>query len=149
MDKVRTLTKLLKSIHRIAKDITQKSVDLMKVLEDPENDIVDEIHDQIPHIPKLQILQTAQNASLTYVDDSKRVLDEIDKFIQYSDSTMTLNHKECTFLSQVWHGDFYGTTELEGLFALKADLEKQLDQISEDHLIKTCICTYTKEKPKT
>ena len=139
MDKLKNLNKIIKDIKRVCNEIQAKSLPIMKILTEADNDITDEILDNIKFEVEVQVvLEEAQNITLSLISDSKIIKGHIDNFIVFTENGFELSSK-CELLYQAWTGDLYDKSEIEGLNELKLDLEKQLQNISEEYIIEKTI----------
>jgi hypothetical protein len=144
MSKLAALAKVLKQIDGVSKKIIDKSLSIMKQLQDTESELIDDLIDAKGIEMKEEdtghrayLLEELQRASLTWTFDAESVKNEIGNFIIEEDDVYTVNadHDVCPFLTEVWNGDSYDKTGLEGLKSLLEDLNVQLKGITESNLI--------------
>jgi hypothetical protein len=61
-------------------------------------------------------------------------LKEIDQFVVGDGESFKIN-AECEFLYEVWNGDMYDKTGVEGLEELLKELTSRLENLDDEHLI--------------
>lgn len=148
MNTFTTLAKLLKQLNVASKKILDASLKLMKQIQDADSEFVDDLidsrglvdevnEDGTSTINREELLNDLQQASLGWTDDAESVRREIDSFIVEEDDVYTVNADSdiCPFLTEVWNGDSYDKTGVEGLKALLDDLNLQLEGITGENLV--------------
>lgn len=143
-----TLAKLLKQLNVASKKILDASLKLMKQIQDTDSEFIDDLidsrglvdevnEDGTSTINREDLLNDLQQASLGWTDDAESVRREIDNFIVEEDDVYTVNADPdvCPFLTEVWNGDSYDKTGVEGLKALLDDLNLQLEGITGENLV--------------
>jgi len=138
MENVKVLTKTISEIKRLADGIILQTLPLMKVIEVEENEYVESLIAEVPDLQSSQALQTLQDIVLEWVKDAEPIRTEVDVFIVYDDNSFKfkINTQRCPVLSEVWNGDAYGDGGVDGLKIFRDELKKQLEEISEENLIK-------------
>lgn len=140
MDKFKHTSALISRIEKISKKIIKKSLPIMDSLKNEDSNLVDDLMCEIPerYSSRTDALSDLQNASMTWIIDAEAVLRELPSFIIETEGKFQINedHNECPFLCQVWKGDMYDASEIEGLNALRDDLTKQLSEITSENLFK-------------
>lgn len=120
-------------IKKLSLDIIKKLDPVTTSIKDPNNNIVLEGIKKYPqHADKLQ--QEMMVVVSNWKVDAMKVKDEIDKFIKISSQGFSMDFESCPFLTEVWNGDTYDKQELEGLVALKDDLQHQFSNINRQNL---------------
>lgn len=110
----------------------------MEKLKQEDNDLVEELLEDGLEINSAEALETLQQISLELVNDSEIVLREIESFTEavlQGDDAIMESEDEYPFLIQVWCGDMYPESHIEGLESLVEDLSSQMTQISEDSIL--------------
>lgn len=167
MEELNELTVLLNKISNVSNQIIKKSVDLMGDISNEGSEVIDDLLEVLTNngemtsalfrkrrgfdgtnkekeLPSREdALSHLQNESLSFVVDAEKVLNEIPLFIVKEAGTQrgwSINTEDkCPFLSEVWNGDAYDKTEIEGLKALLSDLQNQFEQITTENLVKIVI----------
>lgn len=146
----KNLSKVLASCEKVARQILSKALQTMKDLRE-DSEIVDDFLDDLlaknaSEISRSDALNILQNCSLDWVTDAEKVVNEMPNFVIEEDSKYSVNadHETCPFLSEVWNGDAYDMSEIEGLQALLSDLRSQLENISIERLVSRAISTAPK-----
>ncbi len=137
MERLNQLTKMLNTIKNLSNNIIEKSIPIMKELAEENNDLLEELLEK-QDIDADVAIETLQNICLDLTKDAESVIEEIEPFsdaiIQGQDA-LDEGEDEYPFLLQVWYGDMYEESEIEGLKVLAKDLKKQLKQVDEDKII--------------
>lgn len=142
MSKFAVLAKVLKQLNVTSKKILESSLKLMKQIQYTDSEFVDDLIDargleDDGNIDRNALLNDLQQASLGWTHDAESVRREIDSFIVEEDDIYTVNADPdvCPFLTEVWNGDSYDKTGVEGLTALLEDLKVQLGGITGEKLV--------------
>ena len=161
MEELVNLSNVLSNIKSVSKTIVEKSVSIMKEIESEQSEIVDDFLDalqeagsapfsgkrrfksdnQLEKIDREAALILLQDASLELVKDAERVIEEIDTFVIHSVGQITINSdpEKCPFLTEVWNGDIYDKTEIDGLIDLLEDLKIQLSNVTSEYLVSSTV----------
>lgn len=154
------LAKTLKKVTGTARKIAAASIKIMGDLQNDEresNQYVEDVLDALAdngvgneRLPAREdVLDELRAGSLRWIEDAQTVIREsphfiveevIDGKIFYSVNT---DAEICPFLSEVWNGDQYDKTGVEGLKELLLDLETQLGKISSEELIAGTVIFFT------
>ena len=143
MEQLKALTTTLTDIDAVATKIIQRSVKIMNQLHDTDSEFVDELLDDLEDmkLARDDALKRLQEFSLTYTVDAELVKRELPKFVTETSTddgqqgSYTVNSEACPYLAQVWNGDMYDKTGVQGLKELLADLKGQLKSISSKNLV--------------
>jgi len=149
MNRLNNLTNILNTVEKYSRDILSKSIPIMKELEDPDNDLVEEIMESVKDVTKQKVLKTLQNICLDLIEDSEKVVSEIESFsdsVVQGEEAIDEGEDEYPFMMEVWCGDIYGQEKLSGLKELALDLKEQLAEVDEDKIIKEAILQLKKSK---
>lgn len=135
----KNFAKIFDEIEKIIGEIKQKTYIIVKVLNNENNAIVEEISNLDPKLDKKKVLEEAQDFAAHFMDDAETISNELPKFIINKNNKIKLN-KECDFLYKVWAGDEYGKSGIEGFKLLLEDLNKQKENIKKkiivEHVVK-------------
>jgi hypothetical protein len=138
MDKFKRTSKLISQIEKTSRGIIKKALSIMNDISNEESELVDDFmcENEERYSSRSDALQDLQTASLEWIKDAEIILLELPSFVIEIDGKfeITENHDECPFLCQAWKGDMYGESEIEGLQILRADLERQLNEITTENL---------------
>ena len=138
-DELRTLLSVLTEIHQNSVMIHKVSVQLMNSLIKDDNDIVDYIIDRLSSksntkYNKKTISNTVRDVSLRIIHDADIITKEISEFAKAVAACDSIDDIQSEFFRNVWNGDMYGSTGIDGLHELNADLQEQLNSINAESL---------------
>lgn len=142
MSKLTAFAKILKRLDTTSQNIINASLKIMKRIQEVDSELVDDLAEELnleeDKIDRALLLSALQDASLEWSVDAQRVKGEIDNFVLEEDDIYTVNAdvETCPFLTEVWNGDLYDKTGVDGLKALLEDLEALLKEINEENLVK-------------
>lgn len=142
MNRLNNLTRTLNSIEKYSREILSNTIPIMKDLEDPDNDLVEEVIESVDGATKQKVLKTLQDICLDLVEDSEKVVSEIESFsdaVVQGEEAIDEGEDEYPFMMEVWCGDIYEQEKLEGLRELALDLKEQLEEVDEDKIIEEAI----------
>lgn len=142
MNRLNNLTKTLNSIEHYSREILSNTIPIMRELEDPDNDLVEEVVESNNGITKKNALETLRNICLELVEDSEKVVSELESFsdaVVQGEEAIDEGEEEYPFMMEVWCGDIYEKEKLEGLKELALDLKEQLQEVDEDKIIEESI----------
>jgi hypothetical protein len=142
MERLNKLTETLNVLRHLSHQIISTALPIMKELENPNSELVNEFMDERPGIDRNTATTILQTVSLELVNDAKVVNEEIESFsasVIYGEDGISEGEDEYPFLIQVWYGDMYGDSEINGLQALVIDLQSQLSKIDEDVILKNAL----------
>lgn len=151
MNRLNNLTKTLNSIEEYSREILSNTIPIMKELENPDNDLVEEVMESVEGITKQKALKTLRYICLDLVEDSEKVVSEIESFsdaVIQGEEAIDEGEEEYPFMMEVWCGDIYEQEKLEGLKELALDLKEQLQEVDEDKIIEESINKLGKDKPE-
>jgi len=138
MEQFKVYTKVLSEIKKSAQIIIRKSIPLMETIIAEDGEYISSLMEDIPGLTHTQAAEILQETSLEWAKDAIRVIEEIDRFIAMPDNdTFKINLEGCPFLAEVWNGDAYDKTGVDGLRELLSDLKGQLANVNEEFLLKT------------
>ena len=130
MEDLDRLNNVLRELEQLCVDIKKETVDVMKIIRDEGKDIAQDIQEEKPHLDVDTIVSMLKNASVSLSGDAEKVSVELRVFSVALAHGKDIRECNCEMLKEVWFGDAYdGCSELEGLLALKRDLEGQLENI--------------------
>lgn len=142
MSKLTAFAKILKRLDKTSQNIINASLRIMKKIQDVDSELVDDLAEELnleeDKVDRELLLSALQDASLEWSVDAQKVTGELDNFVLEEEDIYTVNADmdTCPFLTEVWNGDSYDKTGLEGLKALLEDMEGQLKEINEEALVK-------------
>jgi hypothetical protein len=140
MDELVILTTTLKQISKIANQIISRALTVMRLITELENELVDEVVEENESITKEVALDRLRSITLGWIADAEIVVKEIPRFVTSGRAgkfKINDDSEVCPFLSQVWNGDTYDLTEVDGLVALRDDLARQLSEVTRERLIES------------
>jgi len=108
-------------------------------MQDTDNDEVDILIEHNRKLSESGALNLLQDVILEKIEDAKRVSKEIDKFITNLTSLESSDNSDTPFLNQVWSGDVYDAEEVNGMIALKTDLQTQLNDMNIQKIIRLAL----------
>ena len=127
---------LVNEIRKISNAIILESLPIMRNI-DSGDKYVDDLIGEFPNLSRDQALEVLQEVSLEWVKDAEPLTKEASIFITEGEEGYHINDtEECPILSEVWKGDAYDKSEVEGLRELLKDLKQELALVNETHLIK-------------
>lgn len=133
MEDLDRLKAVLKDITDICLNIKKETLMVMKNIKDEGEDLAKDIQEEKSHLDVSTILKMLQDNSLLFLEDATKVSEEIPAFSAAIANGKDIKQSKCLFMKEVWFGDTYdGKTEIDGLLALKKDLEDQLEDIDLD-----------------
>ena len=150
MNKLNNLTATLNAVEKYAQEILAKAVPIMKDLESPEPELVEDVMESVTDSTNQKVLKVLQNICLGLVEDAEKVVLEIDSFsdsVLQGEEAIDEGEDEYPFLMEVWCGDIYEKEKLAGLKELAADLKDQLSRVDEDKIVDEAIGQLKKKKP--
>ena len=119
------------------------SIPIMKNMKTENSMMVDMVMENVGEITsKDKILSKLQFASLSLVDDARRISKEIDSFMESVTTNSGVESKisDCPFLTQVWFGDFYDNIDGgDAIKQLNIDLIETMNSINHDAIINRVI----------
>jgi len=132
-DKVATLKK-------VSIKLLTKMLGIMKILVDDENDLSEEIiHNLKLSDEKLsEVNRWLQNYTENLMSTAKNIKNEIDNFVlAYNEGEEALENgiNKYSNLAEVWYGDTYGKSGVDGLDLLIIELENDLLNVDETKII--------------
>lgn len=132
MTNVNNVSKLLKSIHHVAEDIIIRTGKIRKYVQTDEDGLIYDLQDDYPDEDENRILDVIGDVIVSLYQDARIVLGQIDSFSEclMKESLFEKNIEKYPFLYQVWSGDVYGLTEVDGLRELLVDLQNQSKMIT-------------------
>lgn len=142
MSKLTVFAKVLKRLDSTSQNIINASLAIMKKIQNVDSELVDDLIEEkggdSETADREALLNALQEASLDWTGDAEKVRQELDNFVLEEDDIYTVNADmdTCPFLTEVWNGDSYDKTGVEGLQALLTDLENQLKDINEESLVR-------------
>ncbi|MDB4769452.1 hypothetical protein OAG24_00655 [bacterium] len=136
----------LEKILRLSTFIAERMVVIMKELDDPNSELIEDLFDKLDPEEKYTsdekklTIETFQDVSFDIVKDAKIILDEYPQFSKtIIKGDIELEKLEnCNFLKEVWFGDTYEKSHLEGLVELEKDLIKQQEKSHRGTFVRTC-----------
>ena len=149
MNKLNNLTSTLNAVEKYSREIIYKAVPIMKDLETPEPDLVEEVMESVKDTSNQKVLKVLQDICLDLVEDSEKVVREIESFsdsVVQGEEAIDEGEEEYPFLMEVWCGDIYEKEKLAGLKELAVDLKEQLDEVDEDKIVEEAILQLKKSK---
>jgi len=133
------LAKTLSKLEKVSKQIISTSLNIMEKLQENDNELLDDAMEDgnIDDDRKDGLLEIMRETSMKWTRDAKTVLDELPFFVVEDDGVYVVEteSENCSFLSEVWNGDYYDQTGNDGLNELLNDLNFQLEKITEENLI--------------
>ncbi len=151
MDNLAEFTSVLKSLKESSALLIKNLLPIMNEITEKNNDLVGEIEYRT-ECDKKDITKWLEEKTILLSEDAEKIVKEVDKFAEnYTKGPEVLekNSKEYPFLAEVWFGDIYnGKEELEALKLLLKDIEKDLKEVDDDHLIKVCAKHFSSQKKK-
>lgn len=146
MSKLTALAKVLKQLNVASKKIIDASLAVMKQIQTTDSELVDDLIETrgLEDTERLDseglranLLEELQQASMGWADDAERIRKELDHFVLEEEDVYTVNAdpEVCPFLTEVWNGDSYDKTGIDGLRSLLDDLNVQLKSITPEGLI--------------
>lgn len=142
MEKLSELAKVLKRLDIVSKKIMVTALAVMKQVHSEDSELVDDLIDERglgDDADRAVLLAELQDASLGWTADAENVRKEIGNFIIEDDGVYTVaaveTPDECPFLTEVWSGDSYDKTGVDGMKELLKDLEEQLVGITAENLV--------------
>lgn len=142
MKQFSNLAKILKKIDVTSKKIIDETLKLMNQIQNEDSELVDDLAEfrglEEP-FDRAKLLEGLQNSSMFLSSDAETVRNEIENFMVEDDGVFVVNadHEVCPFLSEVWNGDSYDKTGIDGLKELLKDLESQLLLVTSEKLVET------------
>lgn len=142
MEQLNRLTTTLNVLRQLSQNIISKTLPIMKELENPDNDLVDEFLQENGGFDRPTAAQILQNISLELIADAQTINREIESFsdaVIHGEDGIAEGENDYPFLLEVWYGDMYGETGVKGLQALVSDLREQFSKIDEDTILEIAI----------
>jgi hypothetical protein len=138
MKTFKRLVKLLGSVKKTSKQIISKSLVIMKKLTREDiylvEDLVENAKGESRIVTPEKALELLRETVTSWTLDSSEILKEIDQFVVGDGESFKIN-AECEFLYEVWNGDMYDKTGVEGLEELLKELTSRLENLDDEHLI--------------
>lgn len=131
--KVVTLITCLEEIKTNAVHILRKLEPVMENLKNSTSDVVIQGIKKHPEY-KENLQESMKNVAIEWVKDASAVKSEIDSFIKITEEGIMFETEKCSFLAEVWNGDAYDKSGIEGLQELNNDLKKQFSNITRENL---------------
>ncbi len=143
-DSVSILSDVLDKLREASAKIIKRDIKLWKSVEKGDCDIINdhsETH-EIKDIKDAMLAITTENS-----ETAELVAEEIEVFSHSLVKGTLAKATECTFLSSVWWGDYYGDKKgIKGLIALVNELKTSLTNVHDENLEKLVLeklCTAT------
>lgn len=145
MSKINEAKNKIKRVEHLFDEISDKCLNLIKYVKDNK------------YTEKSKIVQTLcetceidddQALSIVLTTCNLLAQDAID-FLEQKDNfnilTIDQDFEDCQFIAEIWSGDAYGVTEIEGLDAFRRDIEDQyLTLTNPENLLRKCQTEYLK-----
>jgi len=137
MEALDNLHGTLTSIKNVSNKIVQKTIQILTEISNDESDLVEDIAESLNQdLEDEEIVVEIQRYLDHLTADAETVYHEIGLF---ADAVIkgegAIESIESDFFQQVWYGDMYDQDHVAGLRALLQDLQNQLRQLEEDHII--------------
>lgn len=147
MEDIRALTKILSEIKKLSDTIIFEALPIMKSVESLESEMVKNLADSVSCSSE-HALDVLQTITLDWIKDAEPLKTEVSSFIIKDEDSFRLNTEGCPVLAEVWGGDAYDKPDIDGLKELRSDLQKTLENISEEKLYKEAFAVLTGEDPE-
>lgn len=131
-------SKLFDDIKKLAKDIIELALPIMKELVRDDNDFVEDILDEREDLDRDVVAGELRDRLIFLTQDANVILTELESFKKdFLEDSICSEVDQCSypFLFEVWSGDSYGESERDGLKLLINDLEMNLSNLDEDQII--------------
>ena len=138
MQRLKKLNSVLEEIDKTSRKILKRALPIMKELEDIDSYLVDDYLDKTGGDNREEALERLQNISLQLISDSEIVQKEIVNFSEsviQGEEGLENQSDQFPFLLEVWCGDMYGESDIDGLRLLSNDLKRQLLDVTDERLI--------------
>lgn len=131
----------IKGIEKVSEKILATTIRMMEDLKDEEGEIVEEIVDLLDDsIDNEIVIQNVMTVLGAHVEDAKLVHIGIGEFAEaVIKGEEAIEKIHSSFFQQVWYGDMYDESGVEGLKALHQDLLTQEKQLTNDFIISSVI----------
>ncbi len=121
-------------LQSITRQIMTTALPIMKAVKDDDCDLIDQLMTK-KEMTRQEACVKIRAVILSIIEDARRVASELPGFTVPIDDSAVPGTENLQFLQQVWYGDVYGVAEIEGLNALCADMEKQLQNLSPENIL--------------
>ncbi len=142
MKNMKELTKVMKGLERVSEKIIKTSLAIMLQVQNEDSEFIDDLAEMrgLPEetVDREELLFDLQDASMGWTSDAESVKRELPNFIMSDGHEMfRINDEpeECPFLTEVWNGDLYDKTGMDGLKELLKQLGDHLQTITAENLI--------------
>lgn len=130
------------TIKKLAVNLCNIMLPIMKQLLENDNDFTDEIIHNLDMTKdkEAEVNLWLQNYCENLISEAVKYKNEVDKFhLAYKEGEETLekNIREYPLLSEVWYGDTYGESGVDGLDMLIKELEKDIRKADESKIIES------------
>ena len=131
---------LVATIKKLSVNLLRTMLPIMQQLVDDENDLTDEIlHNlDLPKTKEAEVNLWLQSHCENLISEADAYKNEVDKFeaaYKEGDDVFEKKIREYPLLSEVWYGDTYNKSGIDGLAMLIRDLEKDTQQATESKII--------------
>ena len=140
------LTTSIERIESLTLQIIRQSLPLLQELKHPyDSDIVEGVMSQISDVEEKVAVEVIRTVALNMVADAKQIRKELPSFGEAIASNQPVNPDQTPFLSEVWSGDAYDTTGVDGLDILLCELRVQYEKLTPDTLIDESVLVFKKK----
>lgn len=145
MSKINEAKNKIKRVEHIFDEISDKCLNLIKYVKDnrytEKSKIVQELSSSC-EIDDDQALSIVLSTCNLLAQDAIQFLEQKDNF---NILTIEKNLEDCQFIAEIWSGDAYDDSEIDGLNAFRRDIEDQyLTLTTYDKLLTKCQAEYLK-----
>lgn len=136
---LREVSEELKAINDVSNKLMMTTVSYLKELDSESGSFLSYVKQKSPIMSITDIIETLKRLLTPIVNKVKKVSNEISPF-----EKSFANHKcdlleTCPFLSEVWSGDAYDASGIEGLRSLRRDLQENLSKVTDKSLMATLV----------
>lgn len=136
--------KILKDLEIAASAFVKCVLPTLEILENPNNEIVEEIiycvdRPETKELESSEVLEWLRNECLTELKDARKIIKEKPKLLKALQKGKDLDNDKVSndfpFLSKVWCGDLYDSSELEAIGMLSEELKTSKQSFSQRGII--------------
>lgn len=145
MESFNRLHRVLSSLRSTSADIVNKAVSILEEIEDDDNELIENILDEVSSsIDEVQIVDSVARYIGKITRDAKKVLSGLEDFATVVvEGERSIERTAPGFFQQIWFGDMYDRSGVEGLEVLLEDLKQQRQHLEETFIIKSVSKTIT------
>jgi hypothetical protein len=126
MLRLKNILTLLSEINDASKAVMKRSLEVVNKIPTYTEDVLY----TYPELNRADVVDKMTMISSEWTETAESVNKELPDLFIEGDDTIGINFDRSPFFSEIWNGDTYGKSDIEGLMMLKKELFTNLQQIN-------------------